>query len=89
MGLGCAIDAVWRGYRTLLIEQGDFAGGSSGRSTKFIHGGARYLKQGNISLVRESLAERGWMLVNVFCPMGMLSLFPRQAMVGCCFSCPG
>jgi glycerol-3-phosphate dehydrogenase len=61
-GLGCALDSVSRGYRTLLIEQADFGNGTSSRSTKLIHGGVRYLRQGNISLVRESLAERGWLL---------------------------
>ncbi|MCB1120772.1 MAG: glycerol-3-phosphate dehydrogenase/oxidase, partial [Verrucomicrobiae bacterium] len=61
-GLGCALDAVSRGYRTLLIEQADFSNATSSRSTKLIHGGVRYLRQGNISLVRESLAERGWLL---------------------------
>lgn len=60
--MGCALDAVSRGYNTLLIEQEDFGKGTSSRSTKLIDGGVRYLRQGNISLVRESLAERGWLL---------------------------
>lgn len=60
-GLGCALDAVSRGFDTLLIEAEDFAKATSSRSTKLIHGGVRYLRQGNISLVRESLAERGWL----------------------------
>ncbi|MCU0788108.1 MAG: FAD-dependent oxidoreductase, partial [Verrucomicrobia bacterium] len=44
-GLGCAVDAAHRGYRTLLLEQHDFAKGTSSRSTKLVHGGVRYLKQ--------------------------------------------
>ncbi len=63
-GLGTAVDAASRGYRTLLLEQGDFAKGTSSRSTKLIHGGLRYLRQGNIGLVRESLRERGLLLRN-------------------------
>jgi len=63
-GVGCAIDAASRGYRTLLIEQGDFAQGTSSRSTKLIHGGVRYLQQGNFSLVLEALKERGRLLKN-------------------------
>lgn len=63
-GLGTALDAASRGYRTLLLEQGDFAQATSSRSTKLIHGGFRYLKQGNVSLVRESLHERGLLLRN-------------------------
>lgn len=58
-GIGCAIDAASRGYKTLLLEQSDFAKGTSSRSTKLIHGGVRYLQQGNISLVLEALKERG------------------------------
>jgi glycerol-3-phosphate dehydrogenase len=58
-GLGVAVDASARGYRTLLVEQYDFAKGTSSRSTKLVHGGVRYLKQGNISLVLEALRERG------------------------------
>src|SRR6058998_125892 len=58
-GLGTAVDASARGYRTLLVEQHDFAKGTSSRSTKLVHGGVRYLKQGNISLVLEALRERG------------------------------
>ena len=63
-GLGCAVDAATRGYRTLLLEQVDFAKGTSSRSTKLVHGGVRYLQQGNISLVREALHERGIMAHN-------------------------
>jgi glycerol-3-phosphate dehydrogenase len=63
-GLGIALDAVMRGYKTLLVEQSDFAKGTSSRSTKLIHGGVRYLAQGNISLVREASIERGRLLRN-------------------------
>jgi glycerol-3-phosphate dehydrogenase len=63
-GLGVAVDAAARGYRTLLVEQHDFAKGTSSRSTKLVHGGVRYLKQGNISLVLEALRERGLMCEN-------------------------
>jgi glycerol-3-phosphate dehydrogenase len=63
-GLGCAIDAASRGYHTLLVEQKDFAQGTSSRSTKLIHGGVRYLQQGNFSLVLEALKERGLLLRN-------------------------
>ena len=57
-GLGVALDAVLRGFSVLLLESHDFAGGTSSRSTKLLHGGVRYLAQGNVSLVREALAER-------------------------------
>ncbi len=63
-GLGAAVDAAARGFRTLLIEAHDFAKGTSSRSTKLVHGGVRYLAQGNISLVYEALAERGRMARN-------------------------
>ncbi|HEY2951885.1 MAG TPA: glycerol-3-phosphate dehydrogenase/oxidase [Verrucomicrobiae bacterium] len=63
-GLGAAVEAASRGYRTVLLEQSDFAKGTSSRSTKLIHGGVRYLKQGNFSLVKESLHERGLLLRN-------------------------
>src|ERR1051325_7606554 len=63
-GLGIAVDAAARGYRTLLLKEGDFAHATSSRSTKLIHGGVRYLQQGNIKLVRESLRERGLLLRN-------------------------
>lgn len=63
-GLGIAVDAQTRGYRTLLLEQYDFAKGTSSRSTKLVHGGVRYLKQGNIALVTEALRERGLMRRN-------------------------
>ncbi|HTI10082.1 MAG TPA: glycerol-3-phosphate dehydrogenase/oxidase [Puia sp.] len=58
-GLGVAVDAASRGFRTLLLEQYDFAKGTSSRSTKLVHGGVRYLQQGNIKLVTEALHERG------------------------------
>jgi glycerol-3-phosphate dehydrogenase len=58
-GVGVAIDAATRGYETLLLEGGDFGKGTSSRSTKLVHGGVRYLEQGNISLVMEALKERG------------------------------
>ncbi|RYG44729.1 MAG: glycerol-3-phosphate dehydrogenase/oxidase, partial [Chitinophagaceae bacterium] len=58
-GLGIALDATTRGYKTLLLEQADFAKGTSSRSTKLVHGGVRYLAQGDIRLVREASIERG------------------------------
>lgn len=60
-GVGCAVDAASRGFDVLLLEQSDFGKGTSSRSTKLVHGGVRYLAQGNISLVREALKER-WIL---------------------------
>jgi len=63
-GLGCAVDAASRGYKTLLLEKYDFAKGTSSRATKLVHGGVRYLAQGNIRLVREALQERGRLLKN-------------------------
>ena len=63
-GLGAAVDASSRGYKTLLLEQHDFSKGTSSRSTKLVHGGVRYLQQGNISLVLEALRERGLLLKN-------------------------
>ncbi|MDP5199506.1 glycerol-3-phosphate dehydrogenase/oxidase [Flavobacterium sp. DG2-3] len=63
-GLGTAIDAASRGYKTLLLEAVDFAKGTSSRSTKLVHGGVRYLEQGNIHLVREALKERGLLAQN-------------------------
>src|SRR6201997_1686848 len=58
-GAGVAIDAATRRFSVLLLEREDFGKGTSSRSTKLIHGGVRYLEQGNISLVMESLKERG------------------------------
>ncbi|MGC8642754.1 MAG: glycerol-3-phosphate dehydrogenase/oxidase, partial [Isosphaeraceae bacterium] len=63
-GLGTAVDAASRGYRTVLLEARDFAHGTSSRSTKLIHGGVRYLAQGNLPLVREALRERGLLIQN-------------------------
>ncbi len=63
-GLGTAVDSATRGYETLLLEQDDFAKGTSSRSTKLIHGGVRYLAQGQIGLVREALHERERLLRN-------------------------
>jgi len=58
-GLGLAVDSAARGFRTLLVEAEDFAKGTSSRSTKLVHGGVRYLEQGDIPLVLEALRERG------------------------------
>ena len=63
-GLGTATDAASRGYKTLLLERFDFAKGTSSRATKLVHGGVRYLAQGNIKLVMEALRERGILLRN-------------------------
>lgn len=74
-GLGVAVDAAARGYRTLLLEAHDFAQGTSSKATKLVHGGVRYLAQGNISLVREALRERGLLAQNaphLVKPLGFL-----------------
>jgi glycerol-3-phosphate dehydrogenase len=63
-GVGIAVDAASRGYDILLLEQSDFGKGTSSRSTKLIHGGVRYLQQGNIALVMEALKERGYLRRN-------------------------
>lgn len=63
-GLGVALDAAARGYSVVLLESHDFAGGTSSRSTKLLHGGVRYLAQGNLALVREALHERSTVLHN-------------------------
>jgi len=63
-GVGIAVDAAARGYDVLLLEQSDFGKGTSSRSTKLVHGGVRYLQQGNISLVMEALKERGILRLN-------------------------
>lgn len=63
-GVGIAVDAASRGYRVVLLEQSDFGKGTSSRSTKLVHGGVRYLQQGNLSLVMEALKERGLLLQN-------------------------
>jgi len=63
-GLGSAVDSASRGYKTLLLEQHDFSKGTSSRSTKLVHGGVRYLQQGNVTLVLEALRERGLLIQN-------------------------
>jgi glycerol-3-phosphate dehydrogenase len=63
-GVGIAVDAATRGYHVLLLEQHDFGKGTSSRSTKLVHGGVRYLEQGNVSLVMEALKERGLLRQN-------------------------
>ncbi|QQL45882.1 glycerol-3-phosphate dehydrogenase/oxidase [Sulfuriroseicoccus oceanibius] len=63
-GLGAAVDAAARGYSVVLVEQSDFAKGTSSRSTKLVHGGVRYLQQGNVGLVLEALRERGRLAKN-------------------------
>jgi len=63
-GLGTALEAASRGYKVLLVEKHDFAKGTSSRATKLVHGGVRYLEQGDIHLVREALRERGLLLRN-------------------------
>ena len=63
-GLGVAVDAAARGFSTLLVEAEDVAKGTSSRATKLVHGGVRYLAQGNVALVREALRERRLMLDN-------------------------
>ncbi|BCU78730.1 glycerol-3-phosphate dehydrogenase/oxidase [Luteolibacter sp. LG18] len=63
-GMGIAVDAATRGYEVLLLEQHDFGKGTSSRSTKLVHGGVRYLEQGNVALVMEALKERGLLRKN-------------------------
>ncbi len=63
-GVGIAVDAASRGYAVCLLEQSDFGKGTSSRSTKLVHGGVRYLRQGNIALVTEALHERGLLRAN-------------------------
>ena len=63
-GLGVALDAAARGFSVVLVESHDFAKGTSSRATKLVHGGVRYLAQGNIALVREALHERTTLLAN-------------------------
>src|SRR5918994_4446718 len=63
-GVGVAVDAAARGYRVALLEQYDFGKGTSSRSTKLVHGGLRYLKQGRVRLVRDALIERGRLRLN-------------------------
>ena len=63
-GLGIALDGASRGYKTLLLEQSDFAKATSSRSTKLVHGGVRYMAQGDLLLVMEALHERGLLMKN-------------------------
>ena len=63
-GLGTAVDAACRGYKTILLEQHDFAKATSSRSTKLVHGGVRYLAQGDVQMVIGALHERGRMRQN-------------------------
>jgi glycerol-3-phosphate dehydrogenase len=63
-GVGIAVDTAARGYHVVLLEQSDFGKGTSSRSTKLVHGGVRYLQQGNVSLVMEALKERGILFRN-------------------------
>src|SRR6201992_4190689 len=63
-GVGIAVDAASRGFAVLLLERMDFGSATSSRSTKLVHGGVRYLEQGNISLVMEALKERGLLRQN-------------------------
>jgi glycerol-3-phosphate dehydrogenase len=79
-GLGIAVDSASRGYNTLLLEQSDFAKGTSSRSTKLVHGGVRYLAQGDIRLVYSALHERGLLLKNA------QHLVKRQAFIIPCYT---
>ena len=63
-GIGIALEASTRGYSILLLEKSDFTKSTSSKSTKLVHGGVRYLAQGNISLVREAVVERGLLIKN-------------------------
>src|SRR5688500_185681 len=63
-GLGVALDGAARGFRVVLLEAHDFAKGTSSRATKLVHGGVRYLAQGDVGLVREALQERSKLLAN-------------------------
>ena len=63
-GIGIALDAASRGFKTVLLEQSDFTKATSSRSTKLVHGGVRYLAQGDVALVVDALSERGLMLKN-------------------------
>ena len=63
-GVGVAVDAANRGFAVLLLERMDFGSATSSRSTKLVHGGVRYLEQGNVSLVMEALKERGLLRQN-------------------------
>jgi glycerol-3-phosphate dehydrogenase len=63
-GMGVAVDAAARGFDVVLVEAHDFGKGTSSRSTKLVHGGVRYLEQGNVSLVMSALKERGLLRQN-------------------------
>ncbi|MDD2436639.1 MAG: glycerol-3-phosphate dehydrogenase/oxidase [Massilibacteroides sp.] len=63
-GIGIALDAASRGFKTVLLEQADFTKATSSRSTKLVHGGVRYLAQGDVALVVDALHERGLMRKN-------------------------
>ena len=77
-GLGVAQDGASRGYKTLLLEQSDFAKATSSRSTKLVHGGVRYMAQGDLFLVMEALHERGLMLKKCA---------PSNLQSGICYTC--
>ena len=79
-GLGIAVDAASRGYKVLLLEQADFAKGTSSRSTKLVHGGVRYLAQGQVKMVYGALHERGILLQNA------PHLVRKQAFIIPCYS---
>jgi glycerol-3-phosphate dehydrogenase len=85
-GAGVALDAASRGLRTALVEKGDFASGTSSKSSKLVHGGLRYLQQGEIALVYESLEERQLLLRNaahLVSPLSFLvPLFKQDGVVG-------
>ena len=63
-GIGAAVESCLRGYSTLLLEKHDFTKGTSSKSTKLIHGGVRYMAQGDLKMVREALRERGYLVKN-------------------------
>lgn len=82
-GVGTALDATLRGYSVLLLEAKDFGSGTSSRSTKLIHGGVRYLEQGDVGLVRHALHERQWLLTNASEMVKPLSfVLPLYGMLG-------
>ena len=78
-GAGIAVDAASRGYDVLLLEQHDFGKGTSSRSTKLVHGGVRYLQQGNVPLVMEALHERGLLLQNAPVDDAVLSCYQTES----------
>ncbi len=88
-GLGIALDAAARGFATLLVEAEDLAKGTSSRATKLVHGGVRYLAQGNVSLVREALRERSLMLEHApHLAQPLPFVIPAYGFVGRCWSLP-